>query len=230
LTNIIRQNPSPVKEPALEVELLTITPDAEKLIEAAGRTCYDTADRAADDSAAKFIGMLIRRGHLSVLEHASATFRIRGVSRALSHQLVRHRLASYSQRSQRYVGEAGFPYVAPPTLTADGEAKRVFDEAVENARASYEKLISLGVPREDARFVLPNATATEIVVTANFREWRHVLALRGHPTAQWEIRRLAIAVLRELKKEAPAAFADFEIDEAKETINVLKRKGGWNNG
>ncbi len=214
----------------MEVELLTITPDAERLIEVAGRTCYDTGDRATTDSAAEFIRMLIARGHLSVLEHASATFRVRGVSRALSHQLVRHRLASYSQRSQRYVSEAGFPYAAPPSLEANPEAKRAFDEAVESARAAYEKLLALGVPREDARFVLPNATATEIVVTANFREWRHIVELRGHPTAQWEIRRLAIAILRRLRKEAPAVFADFEIDEAKETINVLKGKGGGNNG
>jgi len=171
------------------------------LIEAAGRTCYDTGDRAGADSAAKFIRMLIRRGHLSVLEHAAATFRIRGASRALTHQLVRHRLASYSQRSQRYVGEAGFPYVTPPSVAASDDAHRAFDEAVENARAAYEKLIGMGVPREDARFVLPNATATEIVMTANLREWRHVLALRGHATAQWEIRRLAIAILKQLKEK-----------------------------
>ncbi len=213
----------------MEVELLTITPDAEKLIEAAGRTCYDTGDRAGADSAARFIRMLIRRGHLSVLEHAAATFRIRGVSRALTHQLVRHRLASYSQRSQRYVGEAGFPYVTPPSVAASDDAHRAFDDAVENARAAYENLIGMGVPREDARFVLPNATATEIVMTANFREWRHVLALRGHASAQWEIRRLAIAILKELQREAPATFADFEIDEAKETVNVVNEKGDGSN-
>ena len=213
----------------MEVELLTITPDAEKLIEAAGRTCYDTGDRAGADSAARFIRMLIRRGHLSVLEHAAATFRIRGVSRALTNQLVRHRLASYSQRSQRYVGEAGFPYVTPPSVAASDDAHRAFDDAVENARAAYENLIGMGVPREDARFVLPNATATEIVMTANFREWRHVLALRGHASAQWEIRRLAIAILKELQREAPATFADFEIDEAKETVNVVNEKGDGSN-
>ena len=213
----------------MEVELLTITPDAEKLIEAAGRTCYDTGDRAGADSAAKFIRMLIRRGHVSVLEHAAATFRIAGVSRALTHQLVRHRLASYSQRSQRYVSEAGFPYVTPPSVAQNADGHRVFDDAVENARAAYEKLIGMGVPREDARFVLPNATATEIIMTANFREWRHVLALRGHPTAQWEIRRLAIATLKELKIAAPATFADFEINEPKQTINLVEEKGGGSN-
>jgi thymidylate synthase (FAD) len=213
----------------LEVELIAITADAEELIEAAGRTCYDTGDRAGADTAAKFIRLLIRRGHLSVLEHAAATFRITGVSRALTHQLVRHRLASYSQRSQRYVGEAGFPYVTPPSAAAGDDARRAFDEAIENARAAYEKLVGMGVPREDARFVLPNATATEIVMTANFREWRHVLALRGHAAAQWEIRRLAIAILEILKREAPATFADLEINEEKETINVVTEKGGGSN-
>jgi thymidylate synthase (FAD) len=173
--------------------LLKITPDAERLIEAAGRTCYDTGDRAAADSAAKFIRMLIRRGHLSVLEHASATFRVKGVSRALTHQLVRHRLASYSQRSQRYVKEDGLAYVTPPAITANKDALEVFRKALEEAREAYDKLLEAGVAPEDARFVLPNAAATEVVVTANFREWRHVLALRGHAAAQWEIRRLAIA-------------------------------------
>jgi thymidylate synthase (FAD) len=206
----------------LEVELLTITADAEKLIEAAGRTCYDTGDRAGADTAAKFIRMLIRRGHLSVLEHASATFRVRGVSRALTHQLVRHRLASYSQRSQRYVKEDGFGYVTPPRISENAEANGVYREFVKTARDTYDRLLELGVFPEDARFVLPNATATEIVMTANFREWRHVIQLRGEAAAQWEIRRLAIDVLKELKKEAPAAFADFEIDEEKETITVVK--------
>lgn len=198
----------------MEVELLTITPEAEKLIERAGRTCYDTGERATADSAAKFIRMLLSRNHLSVLEHASATFRISGVSRALTHQLVRHRLASYSQRSQRYVSEAGFPYVTPPAVENNPAAKRLFDDAVENARAAYEELLGLGVKREDARFLLPNAAATEIVMTANFREWRHIIALRGERSAQWEIRRLAVAILTILQEQAPATFGDFVIDEA----------------
>jgi thymidylate synthase (FAD) len=214
----------------MEVELLTITADAERLIEAAGRTCYDTGERAGTDTAERFIRMLISRGHLSVLEHAVATFRVRGVSRALTHQLVRHRLASFSQRSQRYVGEAGFPYVTPPTVAANDEAKRVFDEAVENARVAYEKLASLGVKREDARFVLPNATATEIVMSANFREWRHVVELRGDRAAQWEIRRLAVAILKILKEKAPATFGDFEIDETDFVITKSDSAGGTERG
>lgn len=210
----------------MEVELLAITPDAENLIEAAGRTCYDTGDRAGADSAAKFIRMLIRRGHVSVLEHAAATFRIRGVSRALTHQLVRHRLASYSQRSQRYVSEAGFPYVTPPSVAQNADGHPVFDDAVENARAAYEKLIGMGVPREDARFVLPNATATEIVMTANFREWRHIIKLRGEANAQWEIRKLVVMILKTLQKRAPTVFGDFVVDDHNYTVTTDEYNGG----
>lgn len=202
----------------MEVELLAITPDAERLIEAAGRTCYDTGDRAGAETAEPFIQMLIRRGHTSVLEHASATFRLRGVSRALTHQLVRHRLASYSQRSQRYVSEKGFAYVTPPAIATREAAREVFKEAVESARVAYEKLIALGIHREDARFLLPNATATEIVITANFREWRHILELRGHPSAQWEIRELAVRVGKTLKAAAPATFRDFVVDEERRVV------------
>lgn len=204
----------------MEIELLAITPDAERLIEASGRTCYDTVARADEDKPARFIQMLVARGHLSVLEHASATFRIKGISRALSHQLVRHRLASYSQRSQRYVNETGFPYVTPPQIANSPTAKKIFDETIEATRAAYQKLLDAGIAREDARFVLPNACATEIVVTANFREWRHILALRGHPSAQWEFRQLAVGILKILQCHAPATFADFEIDEAHNYITV----------
>ncbi len=210
----------------MEVELLTMTADAERLIEAAGRTCYDTGERAGPDTPGRFIRMLIGRGHLSVLEHAGATFRIRGVSRALTHQLVRHRLASYSQRSQRYVNEKGFAYITPPDVAGRKETREVFDRAVENARAAYQRLTEMGVEREDARFVLPNATASELVMTANFREWRHFLTMRGDRSAQWEIRELAIAILRELKPKAPATFGDFEIDEVNKCIRINPKAGG----
>lgn len=208
----------------MEVELLTITPDAERLIEAAGRTCYDTGDRAGAETTRPFIRMLIRRGHTSVLEHAAATFRIRGVSRALTHQLVRHRLASYSQRSQRYVSEKGFAYVTPPAVAANEAARPVFDEAVEQARAAYERLVALGIHREDARFLLPNAAATEIVITANFREWRHILELRGHPSAQWEIRELAVRLAAVLKDQAPATFDDFVVDEERRVVRRVAQE------
>ena len=229
----------------VEVKLMAITKNAEKLIERAGRTCYDsihlppseknklTADQLIlfkTKDTPSFIQMLIKNGHLSVLEHAQATFKIRNVSRALTHQLVRHRVASYSQRSQRYVSEKSFPYVTPPAISKNEEALKVFEKAIRNTKTAYQELISLGIKREDARFVLPNATVTEIVMTANFREWRHVVELRGHRSAQWEIRRLAVAVLKILKEKAPATFGDFEIDENDFVITRSDSAGGSERG
>ncbi len=174
------------------------------------------------NSAHKFIEMLIRSGHLSVLEHASATFRITGGSRSFTHQLVRHRLASFTQQSQRYVDESGFDYVTPPSIADNPQARQLFSSFMEEARRLYKKLRSLGIKSEDARFVLPNAVCSQIVVTANFREWRHIIELRGHRSAQWEIRRMAIECLKILKEKAPAVFADFEIDEKEMVIRRVE--------
>ncbi len=196
----------------LKVELLAITPEADRIIETAGRTAYQSAEKVTPGSAGRFIAMIIKRGHESVLEHAWATLRISGVSRALTHQLVRHRLASFTQKSQRYVSEDEFPFVTPESVAASPEAAGLYAEFMDRARRTYGELRRLGVRNEDARFVLPNAVETEIVVTANFREWRHIIGLRGHPASQWEIRRLAINILELLKSQAPAAFADMELD------------------
>jgi len=190
-----------------------MTPDPERVIELAARTSYKSFDKMGEGSASALIRKLIRSGHESVLEHAYATFRIRGGSRAFTHQLVRHRLASYTQESQRYVDEVGFEYVTPPSIREGQEALRVFREAVEVAREAYGRLRELGVPKQDARFVLPNATTSEIVVSANFREWRHIFELRCHPSAQWEIREICLQILKLLKEKAPSAFEDFRIDE-----------------
>ncbi|MCX7020901.1 MAG: FAD-dependent thymidylate synthase, partial [bacterium] len=191
------------------VELLAVTPEPERLIEAAGRTCYLSLDKAGEDTAARFCRMLLRSGHHSVFEHASATFRVRGGSRAFTHQLVRHRLCAFSQQSQRYVEERGFGVVEPASIAGNPAAKALFDEHVGRCREAYDELRRLGVPKEDARFVLPNAAESEIVVTANFREWRHILKLRGDRTAQWEIRRFAVEVFKILVEYAPDVFADF---------------------
>ena len=196
-----------------QVELLAMTPDPERIIELAARTSYKSFHRMGEGSAPALIRKLIRSGHESVLEHAYATFRIRGGSRAFTHQLVRHRLASYTQESQRYVDEAGFEYVTPPSVQGNPEALKVFGEAMEVAREAYRKLRELGVPKQDARFVLPNATTSEIVVSANFREWRHIFSLRCHPSAQWEIRKICLEILKILKEKAPSVFEDFRIDE-----------------
>lgn len=202
----------------MEIDLLSITPGAERHIERAGRTAYLSSRRVTAESAGPFIRMLIERGHTSVLEHASASFRIRGVSRAFTHQLVRHRLCSFTQQSQRYVDESSFRFVEPESITNNFEARPVFTDAVYEARKAYVALQRLGIPKEDARFVLPNATQSEIVITANFREWRHIIQLRGSQGAQWEIRRVAIGVLRILKEKAPNVFGDLEIDLQKQVV------------
>lgn len=201
----------------MKVELLSITPDAEKLIENAGRTAYLSFDKQGKDTEKKFIRMLIKNGHQSVLEHAYATFRITGVSRAFTHQLVRHRLCSYTQQSQRYVDESNFNYIEPESIKNNPKAHSIFTEFVDDAKRVYSELQSLGIENEDARFVLPNTVESQIVVTANIREWRHIVEIRGSPEAQWEIRKVAVEILRILKKYTPTAFEDLEIDE-KNTI------------
>ena len=206
----------------MKVELLFITPDAEKLIETAGRTSYLSFGKQGKDTEKAFIRMLIKRGHLSVLEHAYATFRISGVSRAFTHQLVRHRLCSFIQQSQRYVDESNFNFIEPQSIKNNPEAHSIFTEFMDNARKTYVELQKLGIKNEDARFVLPNAAESQIVVTANLREWRHIVELRGEPDAQWEIRRTAIEILKILKKHAPTVFGDWGIDEKN---NVIKRTG-----
>lgn len=198
------------KQLELEVHLLAVTPQAEKVIEEAGRTCYLSFHRQGPESDRRFIRMLIERGHESVLEHATASFRIRGGSRSFTHQLVRHRLASYSQQSQRYVDEQNFQWVEPPGIGDHPEARAVFSDFMNQARETYRRLQAMGILNEDARYVLPNAVCSEIVVSANFREWRHILRLRGSRKAQWEIRRMAAEILRILKREAPSVFYDLD--------------------
>ena len=196
----------------MNIELLAIIRNAKKLIERAGRTAYLSFEKQRKGSEKKFIKLLLKRGHISVLEHASATVRVRGVSRAFTHQLVRHRLCSFTQQSQRYVNEAEFNYVEPASIKNNQEAHSMFVRFMEKAKDVYTRLQELGIKNEDARFVLPTAVESEIVVTANFRQWRHIIELRASPHAQWEIRQVAIQVLKILKKHAPAVFGDFVID------------------
>ena len=154
-------------------------------------------------------------GHESVLEHWSATFAIEGISRACSHQLVRHRLASYSQQSQRYVNMGGFEYVTPESISRrrEGDADPYFylqeyDHLMEGISKLYRGMVDAGIPEEDARYILPNACCTNIVVTMNARELRHFLGLRLCKRAQWEIRELAEWMLELLKEECPVLFKD----------------------
>lgn len=205
----------------MRVELLYVAPDAEKLIETAGRTSYLSLDKQGKGTEKAFIRMLIKNGHLSVLEHAYATFRISGTSRAFTHQLVRHRICSFTQQSQRYVDESSFNYVEPESIKTNTDTHSIFIKFIEESKKVYSELQKLGIKNEDARFVLPNAVESQIVVTANFREWRHIVGLRGSPNAQWEIRKVAIEILKILKRHAPTVFEDFEIDEQNA---VIKRK------
>ena len=211
-------------ENKVQVMLESITPNAEDLIERACRTCYLSFHRYdPPKSTEELIKKIMRKRHHSVLEHAHATFRIKGGSRVFTHELVRHRLISPSQESQRYVCYADkpgrkktreFEFVTPPTFIGENyDFTSEYDEMVERCYQLYEKMLDSGVPPEDARYILPNSTTSEIVITANFREWRHFIWLRTNPRAHWEIRQIAIEILKILKAEAPIVFWDFIIDE-----------------
>lgn len=191
----------------MKVELVDITADAENLIADSARVCYQS--QAKDESSnMKLVEKLRSLGHLSTFEHAKATFKVSGISRACSHQLVRHRHFSFSQMSQRYVDETSFTYVTPETIAKNEKAKTRYDALMKEAHAVYTQLVSNGIPREDARFALPNATETEIIVTANFRALREFIELRKTQKAQWEIRELSERMLALLKEKAPHAFGD----------------------
>ncbi|GAB6273620.1 MAG: FAD-dependent thymidylate synthase [Peptococcaceae bacterium] len=202
----------------MKVELLFITPQAEKLIETAGRTAYLSHDKQAENTAERFIKMLLLKGHHSVFEHAYATFRISGVSRAFTHQFVRHRLCSFTQQSQRFVSETNFAYVEPESVKKNPEAHAIFINLMTKAKEAYLALQKLGIKNEDARFVLPSSIESQLVVTANLREWRHIIKLRGSRSAQWEIRAVVLEILSFLKQHTPAVFADLVINPATLTV------------
>ena len=196
----------------MTVTLISHTPDPEKIIACAAKLCYSPSgieelmDGLTEEKVESFIQKLTALGHQSPLEHCTFTFGIEGVSRALSHQLVRHRIASYSQKSQRYVNEEGFEYVTPPTIS-EAACDCVFDDFMKNAQWTYNFLIRNGVPAEDARFVLPNACETKIIVTMNIRSLLHFFEERCCERAQWEIRAMAKEMLQICKSVAPNLFA-----------------------
>lgn len=201
----------------MKVEIIAFTPNPEKLIEEAARVCYDSFDKQSLTSHVRIIDHLIRSGHESVLEHASVTYRVGGVSRALTHQLVRHRLASYSQRSQRYVKETEPDYVMPPSIQSmetNATAIHIFNNCMEQCWIAYNKLLKMGIKGEDARFVLPNACCSEIIITMNFRELRHFFKLRTSKHAQWEIRNMAKEMWNQVMKIGAAnVFGDIRFEE-----------------
>ena len=192
----------------MKVKLLSYTQDGEELIEYAGRVCHKS--KMSGDPG-KFIRWLIGVGHGSVIEHAVATFEFSGISRACSHQVVRHRLASYSQESQRYCDIGIWEPVIPPTISESEEAMIAFRGAMACAKLAYSSLKTLGLLKEDARFVLPNATPTRVVMTANLRAWRHFIKMRADKAAQWEIQVVAREVLKELYQHFPNVFRDLHV-------------------
>lgn len=196
----------------IKVKLLEHTPNPERVVAMSARLCYsasgaeELADKMSDAQVEKLVEKIVKLGHASTMEHVSFTFGIEGVSRVLTHQLVRHRLASYSQQSQRYVAEHDFEYIMPPSVAAKPEAKAKFEALMEQIRTTYDELSEMDIPREDARYVLANAAETKIVVTMNVRSLMHFFNLRCCHRAQWEIRELAYKMLEQAKEVAPLLF------------------------
>jgi thymidylate synthase (FAD) len=204
----------------LKVMLISHSPDAEKTISAAAKLCYspssidEVVSGNNETDRRVFLKKLVSVGHLSPIEHSSFTFAIEGISRACSHQLVRHRLASYSQQSQRYVDEEEFDYIIPPSIESNKQLKTDFESLMNDIQERYayivERLNQIGYgveeAREDARFILPNATETKIMVTMNARELLHFFSVRLCNRAQWEIREMALSMLHLVKPVAPVIF------------------------
>ncbi|MGE0218490.1 FAD-dependent thymidylate synthase [Mycolicibacterium sp.] len=214
--------------PPADVPWSTDADGGAALVEFAGRACYQSWSKPNPRTAtnAAYLRHIIDVGHFSVLEHASVSFYITGISRSCTHELIRHRHFSYSQLSQRYVPEHDSQVVAPPGIEDDPELLEIFTAAADAGRAAYTELLSRleakfadqpnatlrrKQARQAARAVLPNATETRIVVTGNYRAWRHFVAMRASEHADVEIRRMAIECLRQLIGVAPQVFADFEI-------------------
>ena len=220
-----------------EVAWSTDADGGEALIEFAGRACYESWDKPNPRTAsnAGYLRHVLEVGHTSLFEHATATFYITGISRSCTHELIRHRHFSYSQLSQRFVPEHDSNVVAPPAIRGDAELEELFLAATDASRAAYAELLARledkfeGVPnailrrkqaRQAARSVLPNATETRIVVTGNYRAWRHFIGMRATEHADVEIRQLAVECLRQLAELAPTAFGDFEIGELADGTEV----------
>jgi thymidylate synthase (FAD) len=215
-------------EPAhLPVTWLGESTDGERLAEFAGRLCYMSQRNPAKRQTREYLENIKRQGHGSVLEHAVYAILVEGVSRSLTHELVRHRAGTaMSQLSQRYVDESEANFVVPPAIIGDEALETAWRAQVEGAQAAYVALVEQlmdryrwvddkvhrrKMAREAARGVLPNSTETKIVFTANARSWRTLLELRAGEGAELEIRRLAVAIIRLLQTEAPAFFNDFEV-------------------
>ena len=226
-TVTVLARPQFVEPGHMPVQWMGESTDGERLAEFAGRLCYMSQRNPAQRSTREYLENIKKQGHGSVLEHANYSILLEGVSRSLTHELVRHRAGfAYSQLSQRYVDESAACFVMPPAMIGDAALEDAWRTQVTAALDSYVALVDALITRygwvddkvhrrkmarEAARGVLPNSTETKIVVTGNARAWRTMLELRSSEGAELEIRRLAVAVLRLLVAEAPAFFSDFEI-------------------
>lgn len=220
----------------MKVKLLAHTPEPEKVIAMAAKLCYspvgvdEIEKNLTDESIDKFLNMLINMGHESPLEHVTFTFGIEGISRSCSHQIVRHRIASFSQQSQRYVKLDQFEYIIPPEIEKIEEAKKIFIESMKKDQEDYDKLVDILFEKhykklleqgksekaaksqaektaiEDARYVFPNACETKMVLTMNTRSLYNFFNHRCCERAQWEIREIAIEMLRQVRKVVPILF------------------------
>jgi len=188
---------------------LACTQNADRICAAAGNSCYSersSMEIVEDIDAEKVLSRIVGMGHHSVVEHAVFTFSVEGASRALTHQLVRHRLASFSQQSQRYVSMDKATYVTPHTVEDSPEAIAIYDSVMDTIWDAYKKLEDLGIPAEDARYLLPNGCTTNITITMNARELLHFFSLRCCNRAQWEIREMADQMLAICKEVSPIIF------------------------
>ncbi|HAX17393.1 MAG TPA: FAD-dependent thymidylate synthase [Actinobacteria bacterium] len=197
----------------MKVKLIRHTPDPERLVAIAARLCYspvgvEELDEKLDiESARKLVRFVIKSGHHSTTEHIYFSFGIEGISRALSHQLVRHRIASFNQQSQRYVRfTENYEYVIPDSIKNNKKFSDKFNNIVSDTHKFYEEMINDGIEAEDARYILPNASETKMIVTMNARELMHFFTVRCCNRAQTEIRELATVMLKEVKKVAPSVF------------------------
>lgn len=226
-------------EPAhLPVSWLGESTGGERLSEFAGRLCYMSQANPAKRPTREYLDNIKKQGHGSVLEHANYSILVEGVSRSLTHELVRHRAGfAYSQLSQRYVDESNAAFVVPPAIIGEEKLEQAWREQVEGAQKTYVSLVEQlmerygwvadrvhrrKMAREAARSALPNGTETKIVVSANARAWRTMLELRCGEGAEQEIRRMAIAVLRVLQQAAPAFFSDFETYRAEDGAEAAR--------
>jgi len=197
----------------MNVTLIEHTPNPEQTVALAARLCYspvsigELREKLESADIEKFLDKIMSLGHHSVLEHVSFTFAIEGISRVTTHQLVRHRIASFSQQSQRYVShKEHFTSIMPDTIAENVEARQIFAFMSETVHKAYAQLVEMGIPAEDARYILPNATETKIIMTMNARELQHYFALRCCQRAQWEIREMSIEMLQLVKRVAPVIF------------------------